>query len=483
MKAIQGLDPKALWRHFWDISQIPRESGKEAGISEHISNLARRCGLVCRFDETGNILVKKPGRPGTPSIALQSHMDMVCEKDAQTVHDFDTDPIRLVRDGDWIRADGTTLGADNGIGVAIMLAIMEDTSLVHPEIELLFTVEEETGLTGANNLRRVFFSANTLLNLDSEDEGSFSIGCAGGMDTELVFGLTFEEAPENTEAIILKITGLKGGHSGVNIHEGYGNAIKLLNRFLCAALPKYGFHLAEFQGGNKRNAIPREAEALIHVTKEGLRGLRKDVKTWTNIFRSEFESIDDGITIIIEKGAHPAQRIISRPDADRIFNLLQALPHGPVKNDIRLDNTVVTSTNLAVCAFGNNTFVITTSQRSLMQSSLNDITSQVRAIGELAGCRVIHGNGYPAWKPNFASPVLKTCTEMYKGLYGIEPRVKVVHAGLECAVIGEKVAGLDMISFGPTIEQPHSPSERVHIQSVGRFWDYLTTLLRHMAGQ
>jgi dipeptidase D len=483
MRTIQDLDPKALWRHFWDISQIPRESGREAGIREHISNHARRCGLVCRIDKAGNILVKKPGGTGAPPVALQSHMDMVCEKDKGTAHDFSTDPIRLVRDGDWIRADGTTLGADNGIGVAIMLAIMEDTSLKHPELELLFTVEEETGLTGANRLTRVSFSANTLLNLDSEDEGCFSIGCAGGMDTELVFGLRFEAVPENTKAMTLKITGLKGGHSGVDIHEGHGNAIKLLTRFLSAALPKYEFRLAEIQGGNKRNAIPREAEALIQVTEDGIKGLRKDAKTWTDVFRSEFDSIDDGIMIIVEKGAHPARRIIATRDADRILGILQALPHGPVKNDLRLGNAVVTSTNLAICACRNNSFVITTSQRSLLQSSLNDIASQVRSIGELTGCRVMHSNAYPAWKPNFASSVLKTCTKVYKEIYGKEPQVKVVHAGLECAVIGEKVTGLDMISLGPTIEHPHSPSERVHIDSVGRFWDYLTALLRHMAGQ
>ena len=483
MKAIQGLDPQALWQHFWEVSQIPRESGREAGIREHIANQARRYGLSCHFDTIGNVLVKKSGISGAPPVALQSHMDMVCEKDKQTEHDFNTEPIRIVRDGDWIRADSTTLGADNGIGVAVMLAIMEDTSLVHPDIEFLFTVEEEIGLAGANNLTRESFCANTLLNLDSEDERCFYIGCAGGMDTELVIGLTFKEAPENTEAVTVKITGLKGGHSGVNIHEGYGNAIKLLNRFLFAALPQCGFHLAELQGGNKRNAIPREAEALIHITKEGLRGLRKDVKTWTNIFRSEFEHIDDGITIILEKGAPPAPRVIIRPDEEKIFNLIHALPHGPVKSDIRLDNTVMTSTNLAVCAIRNNTFVITASQRSLMQSALHDIASQVRAVGELAGCRVTHGNGYPAWKPNFASPALKICADVYRGLYGTEPMAKVIHAGLECAVIGERIAGLDMISMGPTIEHAHSPHERLHIQSVERFWKYLVALLRHMAGK
>jgi dipeptidase D len=483
MKSMEDLNPQALWRHFWEISQIPRESGNELRVREHIADKARGCGLAFRIDETGNVLVKKPGVPGVPPIALQSHMDMVCEKDKKTVHDFSTDPVTLLRDGDWVCSDGTTLGADNGIGVAAMLAIMEDKALVHPDIELLFTVEEETGLTGAYGLSRDSFSAQTLLNLDSEDEGCFYIGCAGGMDTELVTGLTFEEAPENIEAVTVRITGLRGGHSGVNIHEGFGNAIKLLGRFLRAAQTSYGFHLAWFQGGSKHNAIPREADALIHITKEGMRNLRKDVTAWNRILREEFERIDAGITLSLEKSGHASARVVTRADSERIFNILQAVPHGAMRIDKRFDNTVLTSTNLAVCAFRNNTFVVTTSQRSLKQSSLIDIASQVRAVGELAGCRVTHNNGYPAWNPNFSSRVVKTCTHVYRGLYGSQPKVKVIHAGLECAVIQEKIPGLDMISFGPTIEQPHSPNERVQISSVERFWGFLLILLEHMAKQ
>jgi dipeptidase D len=481
MKSIEDLVPQALWRHFQDISQIPRESGNEVGIRDHVVEKARKLGLTLFVDEAGNVLVKKPGTRGSHTIALQSHLDMVCEKDKQTAHDFKTDPIRLIREDDWITAEGTTLGADNGIGVAVMLAVMEDKNLIHPDIELLFTVEEETGLTGANNLTRESFTAKTLINLDSEDEGIFYIGCAGGVDTEIATGLTFQEAPEKTEEVSIKITGLRGGHSGTNIHEGLGNAIKLLTRFLQKVMPVYGFHLSEIQGGNKHNAIPREAEAVFRITKEGLRGLRKDITTWTGIFRSEYEQVDDGITLLLEKADHPASRVITRPDAERILNILQALPHGAMRNDVRLD-TVMTSTNLAVCSCKNNTFIITTSQRSILQSSLNDIASQVRAVGELAGCRVMNGNGYPAWRPNFASRILKTSTEVYRRIYGSDPLIKVVHAGLECAVIGQKIKGIDMISMGPTIEHPHSPHERVQIKSVQRFWEYLLKLLEYSAG-
>ena len=481
MKAIDGLNPQALWRHFEEISRIPRESGNEASIRQHIADRAHQYGLACTIDEAGNVLVKKPGISGPLPVALQSHMDMVCEKNNQTAHDFGSDPIRLIRENDWIRADNTTLGADNGIGVAAMLALMEDTTLVHPSIELLFTVEEETGLTGARMLSRDSFAADTLLNLDSEEEGTLYIGCAGGMDTELVTGLTFEEAPADTEAVTVRITGLKGGHSGGDIHEGLGNALKLLNRFLLATLPEYGFHLAEIQGGNKHNAIPREAQAGIYVTKEAHRGLRKEAAVWNGLFKGELALIDEGVTLFIEKGHPSSPRVITRQDAQRIFNILQALPHGPLRKDPRLDNTVVTSTNLAVCAFRNNTFVVTTSQRSLLQSALVDISSQVKAVGELAGCRITHSSGYPAWRPDFASPALKTCTEVYRALYGVDPKATVIHAGLECAVIGEQIAGLDMISLGPTIEHPHSPHERVLIASVERFWKYLLRLLEYMA--
>ena len=290
MKVIQGLNPQSLWRNFWEISQIPRESGNESKVSEYILSKAKALGLDCRLDEARNVIVRKPGIKGFAPIALQSHTDMVCEKDRDTEHDFNTDPILLVRDGFWIRADGTTLGADNGIGVAAMLAIMEDPALIHPDLDLLFTAEEETGLTGAYNLSRGSFSAPTLINLDSEEEGTFYIGCAGGMDTELILEPDFMTVPENTVPVAVKITGLRGGHSGVDIHQGLANAIKLLNRFLHATYEAYGFHLVSIKGGNKHNAIPREAEAIIHVARPDIDALRQEAVHWNNIFRFEFRS-------------------------------------------------------------------------------------------------------------------------------------------------------------------------------------------------
>ena len=483
MKVIQGLNPQSLWRNFWEISQIPRASGNESEVSEHILSKAKALGLACRLDEARNVIVRKPGVKGFAAVALQSHTDMVCEKDQDTVHDFNTDPILLVRDGFWIRADGTTLGSDNGIGVAAMLAIMEDPTLIHPDLDLLFTAEEETGLTGAYNLSRASFGATTLLNLDSEDEGTFYIGCAGGMDTELILEPDFMTVPENTVPVAVRITGLRGGHSGVDIHQGLANAIKLLNRFLHSTYEAYGFHLVSIKGGNKHNAIPREAEAIIHVKRPDIEALRQEAVHWNNIFRSEFRHIDDGVALMLEEREHSAPRVVEPEDAAKILNLLQALPHGPLKIDPKLDNTVVTSTNLAVCSFKLDDFVVNTSQRSITQSALHDMASQVSSVGELAGCRINKGNSYPAWRPDLSSPILKTCTSLYHELLHHEPKVKIIHAGLECAVIGERIKGLDMISFGPTIEQPHSPNERVNIESVERFWNYLLALLRHMAGK
>lgn len=483
MGALDGLAPRSLWRHFRDISGIPRESGNEAGIAEHVASFARNLGLTCRTDGAGNVIVKKAGARGFPAIALQSHLDMVCERDTDSVHDFHTDPIRLIRDGGWIRAAGTSLGADNGIGVAAMLALMEDENLVHPPLELIFTVEEETGLTGAHALSRGSFSANTLINLDSEEEGTFIIGCAGGMDTRLDLELDFMTVPEGTRGLVLKIGGLKGGHSGVDIHRGLGNAIKLLARFLHATHPVYGFYLASIRGGSKHNAIPRNAEAVIHAEPSDIDALRQEAVHWNNILHNELKDADDDVALVLEELDHSAPRVVEPSDASRVLHLLQALPHGPLHVDHARGCTVLTSTNLAICTFEGDSLVVTTSQRSIAGSALHDAAEQVASVGELAGCEVRHGHGYPAWKPDFSSPILRTCTTLFSDLYGREPKVSVIHAGLECAVIGEKIQNLDMISFGPTVEQPHSPHERVHIESVGRFWDYLVALLRRAVGQ
>lgn len=480
MSTIHGLEPRSLWLHFQEISRIPRESGNEAGIRRHILDIAEALGLESRTDDAGNVIVLKPGKRGIPPVALQSHMDMVCEKDTDVVHDFGKDPITLVRDGEWIRASGTTLGADNGIGVAAMLSIMEDKTLEHPPLELLFTAEEETGLTGAARLTRGSFSANTLLNLDSEEDDTFTIGCAGGMDTEIVIEPDFMPVPEGTRPVMVRITGLKGGHSGVDIHRGRGNAIKLLSRFLSAISPSYGIHLSTFQGGSKHNAIPREAEAVIVANASDIEALRQETVHWNSIFRNELEHFDDNAVLVLDVLDHPALRVLEPEETRRVLNLLQAIPHGPLKTDPKLDNTVVTSTNLAICSLKGDEFILTTSQRSIFGSALHEMADQVAAVGELAGCRINQKNAYPAWRPNLSSPILNICSSLYRSQTGADPMVRVVHAGLECAVIGERIKGMDMISFGPAVEQAHSPHERVKIAGVARFWEYLVALLRHM---
>ncbi len=483
MEAISGLRPQGLWRHFQEISRIPRESGNEAAVARHIMEAAQRCGLECRSDDAGNVFVRKPGARGCPAIALQSHMDMVCEQTALARHDFGRDPIRLVRDGDWMRAENTTLGADNGLGVAAMLAVMEDTALIHPTLELIFTTAEETGLNGAKWISRGSFTANTLINLDSEEEGCLIIGCAGGMDTRLVLETEFMSVPEDTCAARLRVSGLKGGHSGVDIHRGRGNAVKLLNRFLLAVSPAYGFHLVSLKGGSKHNAIPREAEAVVHVQARDMEALRQEAVHWNGIISSELEHFDDTAVLTIDELDQAAPRVLAPDYTRRVMNLVQSLPHGPIKADPRIEGTVVTSTNLAICGFEGDDFTVLTSHRSTIVSALHDISSQAAAIGELAGCTVIHGSSYPSWRPSLSSPILDTCTRVYRALRGTDPLVRVVHAGLECAVIGERIKGLDMISFGPAVEEAHTPHERANIASVERFWEYLTALLRVLAGK
>ncbi|HPC46949.1 MAG TPA: aminoacyl-histidine dipeptidase [Deltaproteobacteria bacterium] len=481
MKAVDGLSPRSLWEHLREISRIPRCSGHESAVAGHIRDTAARLGLGARVDRAGNVIVKKPGVRGVPPVALQSHLDMVCEKSPGSPHDFMRDPIELVRDGRWIRAKDTSLGADNGIGVAAMLAIMTSENLPHPDLELVFTVEEETGLGGANSIEKGWIGSRTLVNLDSEEEGTLFVGCAGGMHTELSLEADFMSVPEGTSAVALSVSGLLGGHSGIDIHRGRPNAIKVLVRFLDAVFGAYDVHLADISGGTRHNAIPRDARAVCHVNPDDMEALHQEIAHWNGILKSEYDHVDDRCAIHMETPHVQASRVLVPQDARRIVDLLQALPHGPARFCSQWRDVVDTSTNLATCGFIGDILVVTTSQRGITPSAMHDIASQISSVGTLAGCTVNRGGAYPAWRPDPSSPILKACTEVYRGLTGKDPRVKVVHAGLECAVLGERIEGLDMISFGPTIEAAHSPDERVDIDSVARFWDFLTGLLTFLS--
>jgi dipeptidase D len=478
---IEGLKPDAVWKYFLQISKIPRGSKHEAAISAYILQTARTLGLEARADSCGNVVVRKPASPGcekAPCICLQGHLDMVCEKNKDKAHDFLKDPIEVVRENNVLKANGTTLGADNGIGVATALAIMEDRELEHGPLELLFTVDEETGLTGANNLPADFIQSRILVNLDSEEEGSLYVGCSGGKDTQACWKLTLEPPPAKHLPVRVMVRGLRGGHSGLEIDKGRGNAIKILTRVI-VHLAKLGARLASIAGGNKRNAIPREADAILLIPEKNYEQARGTVGQLERIMKSELASVDPDLTVGIEmlKGSRKP-KILKRSLQKKLLQSLTAVPHGVIKMSAELPGLVETSTNLAVVNTSRNEIRVATSQRSSVASEIEDIAATVRTVFEMGGAEVKSGAGYPGWKPDMASKILNLAKITYVSLYGSEPAVKAIHAGLECGIIGEKYPGMDMVSFGPTLEGVHTPDEKIYIDTVERFWTHLTAVLR-----
>ena len=431
------------------------------------------------------MVVQKPASPGLekkPGIVFQGHLDMVCEKNKDTQHNFAKDPIRLKREGDWIKAAGTTLGSDNGIGVAAALAVMDDKKLKHGPLEFLFTIDEETGLTGAMEISDDMLEGRMLMNLDSEEDGAVYIGCAGGKDAELFLKLDTEKIPSGFKPVLVKVTGLSGGHSGLNIHEGRGNAVKLLNRFLWKASPQVSGRLASIEGGNKHNAIPREAEALLLMPGDKIGQLKKMATEYHDKYRDEYKLTDPKVALSVEETGFEAPReMLSSNLHNRLLNLLFSLPHGVMAMSHAIPGLVETSTNLAVVGRKNNQIAILTSQRSSVGSELTEIHDMVLACGYQAGAEVRSGGGYPAWKPNPESPLLALAKKVHKNLFKKEPEVKAIHAGLECGIIGDKFPGMDMISFGPTIMGAHSPDERVQISTVDKFWKFVESLVKEVA--
>jgi dipeptidase D len=477
--AIHGLDPKLLWRYFAELSAIPRCSKHEEKATAYIMSVAKKLRLEARADSFGNVVVRKKataGRGRVPGVILQSHLDMVCEKNNDTVHDFSRDSLTLRRKGDWLTADGTTLGADNGIGVCTMLAIMEDGSLRHGPLELLFTVDEETGLTGAHNLKPGFITSGILINLDSEDEGSLCVGCAGGGDTIGTLPVSYEPVPDNYMSVSLAITGLRGGHSGIEIHSGRGNAIKLLGRAV-HEMSGIGARLCSIDGGNKRNAIPRECKAVLAVPAASIREFKAKTTALNDVYKSEYAQVDQGVTLSAKIAGDAKLPVMKINVQDKLVNLIYALPHGVLAMSQAMRGLVETSTNLATVTTTEKAVVMQTSQRSSVESEKQDAMQMVTSHFLLAGAKVVHGDGYPGWKPDLASPVLKIAKTTYKKMFGREPVVEAIHAGLECGIIGEKFKGMDMLSLGPTMKMVHSPEERVDITSVKRYWDFLVRVL------
>jgi len=480
-EAIDGLKPELLWRCFAEVSRIPRPSGHEARIGMFVLDRAKSLGLKAAQDACGNIVVKKqasPGRENQPGICLQAHLDMVCEKNADKIHDFLHEAIELVRKDGVLMANGTTLGADNGIGVATNLALMEDSSLQHGPLEMLFTVEEETGLTGAKNLAASLVDSRILLNLDSEEEGVLYVGCAGGKDTLGHWRLAREAVPSGAAAVCLAVKGLKGGHSGLEIDKGLGNAIKLLNRSVLR-LSELGARLSSIDGGNMRNAIPREGSALLYLPKQKLDEAQSLVDQLNATFRAEFAAVEPDLVVTMTQQAVSSEAaVFDLGLQQQLYRVLAALPTGVLQMSADIPGLVESSTNLAVISTKQSEIVLITSQRSSVASRLAEIVETVESIFELGGATVQTSEGYPGWQPNLDSEILQVAKQCYRSLYGKDVGVKAIHAGLECGIIGERIPGMDMISFGPTMESVHSPDEKIYIDSVGRYWDFLLEILK-----
>jgi dipeptidase D len=479
MPGIENLEPKLVWKHFDEIRKIPRCSKHEEKIREYIVNFAKKQGLKTKVDPVGNVVIVKSATTGMqnkPTVILQGHMDMVCEKNSDVKFDFSKDPIQLKITGDLLTANGTTLGADNGIGLAISLAILEDTKVRHGPIESLYTIDEETGLTGAFAMKSDMLTGKIMLNLDSEDFGVITVGCAGGGDSILELPVKMQAVPAGHESILVKVSGLRGGHSGVDIHEQRGNAIKILTRLLWKASQKYEFSLFDIKGGDKHNAIPREAYAKLTMDKKNKNAFVKDLKGEEKDIYEEIKPIDPNLKVDVQS-SEPSKTVLDKTSQTKLLNLLHGLPHGVHQMNYDIKTLVNTSTNLATIAVKENTIVIGMSSRSPMKSALQDMRDRIKAIASLSGAKVSEGTPYPGWKPDLQSKILALSKKTFKDMFKQEPKIEAIHAGLECGIIGEKFPGMDMISIGPTLKNPHSPEEQLHISTVDKFYKYLLKIL------
>ena len=480
---VSDLEPTALWAHFDHILTIPRGSGNEDAMRAYVLEVADRNGLEHQQDAIGNVVVRKPGTRGhekAPITILQSHLDMVNEKNSDVDHDFSKDPLVPLRDGEYLKATGTTLGSDNGIGVAAMLAVMEADDIVHGPLELLFTIDEETGLTGAAKLDGSLLKGRRLLNLDTEEEGAIYVGCAGGGDSHLSLPLTLEAPPAGMTAFRIAMRGLKGGHSGVDIHLQRGNAIRLLARLIDRAARDTDLRLAAFEGGDKHNAIPREATATVLVASADVDGFRQRLDEELDRIQGAFAPAEPGLAMTAEEAASP-EKTLDGKSSWTALHLLLALPHGVAAMSYDIPDLVETSTNLARVRTEDGRLTVLMSTRSSVASELEALRARIRAIARLAGADVKEEQPYPGWKPNLESKILAVVTDVYHDDLGEEPAIKAIHAGLETGIIGEKVPGMDMVSIGPQIEFPHSPDERVRIPSVADFHALLVKTLERLA--
>jgi len=474
---------KTILDYFEQISAIPRCSKNEEQIGLWLKQWAETKQLAVKNDTAGNLLIKVPPTPGyenAPIIVIQGHTDMVCEKTPDSTHDFSNDPIKNIIDGDWLRADNTTLGADNGIAIALAMAVADDESIAHPPLELLFTVDEETGLNGAKELEPGFIEGRVLLNVDSETEGIFTVGCAGGKHTHISRKLTLTDLAGKNQIFNLNISGLHGGHSGIDIIKQRASANKILARTLHQLAIACDIQMISLKGGSAHNAIARDADVAFASVSENSGDLTRMVSEFERTVQTDYGTIEANLAIILRAAESPAQKItaLSVAETRNVINLLLSLPHGVMGMSTVFTDLVETSNNLATVEIKDDTLQILTSQRSLTRSRLDEITNSISAMAAIAGTDTRYDSEYPPWTPNMQSALLELCQKIYKQVFDQEAKVKSVHAGLECAIIGDKYEGMDMISFGPDIRDPHSPNEGLYIPSLGKVWQFMVALLK-----
>ena len=481
---MKNLQPQGVWKNFHSLTQIPRPSGKKEAISNFVADYGRALGLETIVDEIGNVLIRKPASAGYenhPGVILQGHLDMVPQKNSDKKFDFEKDPIEayIEENGEWVTANGTTLGADNGIGVATAMAILADKTVAHPPLEAFFTVDEETGMYGAFALKGGLLQGKTLLNLDSETEGELYVGCAGGVDTTARFAYKPVATEEGDIALRIAIRGCKGGHSGCDIHLQRANAIKLLFRFLKDAVANYEARLAHVEGGSLRNAIPREASAVITIPAEGMDEMMDLVAAYEDQFLREYDGVEDNITFTAEPVDCPATEL-PEDVQDFLIHAITLCPHGVYRMIPEMPDIVETSNNLAMIGTESECITIMCLTRSSVESRKEELRQVIQSAFSLAGAEVEFTGAYPGWKPNLHSHILEVMKGVWQHEFGSTPRVVTIHAGLECGIIGRNYAGMDMISFGPTIEHPHSPDERVNIATVQRFYRFVIATLKEL---
>ncbi len=477
--SIRNLEPKALWNNFADLNAVPRPSKKEEKVIEFMLNFGKSLNLETFQDKIGNVIIKKPASKGMEdrtTVILQSHLDMVHQKNGDTIFDFDKQGIEMSIDGDWVTANGTTLGADNGIGVASIMALLTSTDIPHPALEAMLTIDEETGMTGAKYLDGSKYEGKILLNLDTEDDDELSIGCAGGIDTNTSYNYALEDVNSDSVVYEISIKGLLGGHSGMDIDKGRGNANKLMTRILFKLKSEVEFQLISFDGGSLRNAIPREATSIIAFSNSDKSKVETIVNDFISLLKFELKTVENHLVITFFNTTSN-DKAIAKNDFIKIINTLYSAPNGVFRMSPDIDGLVESSSSLARVIIKNGSFDTQSLQRSSVESTKADVANTIRAAFENMGAEVVQSGDYPGWQPNPNSPILTIMTDLYRKLFNEEPKVKACHAGLECGILGEHLPGVDMISFGPNIRAAHSPDEKVQISSVQKYWGYLLEVL------